>query len=221
MPSDPRELLDRQRSIAPPPQEPAEGEPRSTAHAPNSVWTLGVVRAVNGDVISWQRMRYKRGVPKGPPKVGEYEAYGPVEKGYPLEGMKGSDYSVLVFTAPVLTEAVEPIRAAWRNGFWIMERIAAGGGSIRPARLASAPAAGASTLNIYPVKRNGLNWDNDGPAITVPIWGYQRGEDFTTLFDSQSIIELINVAGEWHAKQYIWFYDHTPSPTAARGTCVP
>lgn len=123
---------DRQRRIAAPPSFASTPEPRSQNYAPNSTWVLGIVRNVVGDLITWQRLRYKRGQK---PTFGEYEAYGTNENGYPLEGKRGTDYAALKVTGPIPSAAV-PIRAMWRDGYWIIETIGGGGsGTVFPVLL--------------------------------------------------------------------------------------
>ena len=106
---------------------------------------------------------------------------------------------------------------------WIVEKPSdGGGGGIRPAYVSVPPATGATTLRVQPVRRNGVAWSADGGAITVPIWGYQRGEDFASVADGgTSIIPLINVAGEWYAIQYLWMFVNISTAPLVRGTCIP
>ena len=109
----------RQRGIAPIVPGTARGEEASQLYAPNSVWTVGAVRSVSGNVILWQRIRY---TPRQTPTVGAYEAYGPIETGYPQETKSGADFAALAVSGEITTAAT-PIRANRRGGFWIIERI--------------------------------------------------------------------------------------------------
>ena len=124
---------DRQRLIAPPVAFSSGGEARSQSYAPNSIWTLGVIRDVGkyvgtvwqsgtssdpGSVLRWQRGRYARGQQ---PTYGEYEAYGPVETGYPVETKKGADFFALKVSGSDIPGSAVFIRATWRGGFWIIE----------------------------------------------------------------------------------------------------
>ena len=130
---------DRQRRIAPPEAPSSSGEARSQVYAPNSIWTLGVIRDVGkyvgtdwtpgtssdpGSVLRWQRGRYARGQQ---PTYGEYEAYGPVETGYPVETKKGSDFVALKVPTSGIPGSAGFIRATWRGGFWIIETMGGGG----------------------------------------------------------------------------------------------
>jgi len=130
---------DRQRRIAPPEAPSPGGEARSQVYAPNSIWTLGVIRDVGkyagtvwtsgtpsdpGSVLRWQRGRYARGQQ---PTFGEYEAYGPVETGYPVETKKGSDFVALKVSGSDIPGSAGFIRATWRGGFWIIEPMSIGG----------------------------------------------------------------------------------------------
>ena len=181
---------DRQRRIAPPPTSSSSGEGRSQVYAPNSIWTLGVVRDVGhfvetlfvsdtgagdttiGDAIRWQRIRYKRGAPT----VGQYVAYGKVEDGYPLEGKKGADYTALKVTGEI-TATVTPIRATWRHKFWIIETMT-GGGTLFPVRLLKVGGSvGTSTgkctftyLIQDPVTGNALQAEAVNPSSGIHKW---------------------------------------------------
>ena len=109
----------RQRRISPPEAEDVHAAPPSQFYAPYSIWTLGVVRNVVGNLITWQRLRYKRGQV---PTIGQYTAYGPIENGYPLEGKRAADYTLLKLVGGPTTATI-PIRAAWRGRYWIIEFI--------------------------------------------------------------------------------------------------
>jgi len=138
---------DRQRLIAPPVAFSSGGEARSQSYAPNSIWTLGVIRDVGkyvgtvwtsgttsdpGSVLRWQRGRYARGQQ---PTFGEYEAYGPIETGYPVETKKGSDFVALKVPTSDIPGSAVFVRATWRGGFWIIETMAGGGGIVTQFRV--------------------------------------------------------------------------------------
>jgi hypothetical protein len=240
---------ERQRLIAPPEAIASGGEGPSQIYAPNSIWTLGVVRDVGkwlpatppavpvwqsgtptdpGEVLRWQRGRYARGQV---PTYGEYEAYGPVETGYPMETKKGADYTALKVAGSDIPESATFIRATWRGGFWIVEEMSGGGFkfALVPGTRINPPGpncvTGANTIDVQPVKRSsGTAYTLDGPQISVRLWGAQTGKDFFELITSgvqasSDFIPLVQIDGEWFAMQYLWWYEKTPNPAILKGDC--
>lgn len=108
---------DRQARIAPPKVEPSSASPAQDSYAPTFPRVLGVIVEIIAGVIKWQRIRYKRGTPT----VGEYERFGPIEDGYPLETAVASHYAVLVWGNEPVSTLTYPIYAVHRGGYWIIE----------------------------------------------------------------------------------------------------
>ena len=91
-----------------------------TTDAPSSgVRAIGVIRDISGDVIKWQRIRYK----DRPPVVGNYEAYGPIEDGYPIETATAGIYKQWEFGDGDVDITVLPIEAVQRGGSWIIYQL--------------------------------------------------------------------------------------------------
>lgn len=118
----------------------AVSQPAGTASpaVPPSSRYIGIVRDVITrpgqpptviDVIRWQRVRYRDKTPV----FGQYEAYGDVEDGYPLEFTKATDYTSLKVTGEP-TSSSTPIVAVKRRGVWIIERFG-GSGAVFPVSL--------------------------------------------------------------------------------------
>jgi hypothetical protein len=86
----------------------------------------------------------------------------------------------------------------------------------------TAAVTGASTITVQPVKRSGITWVSDGAEIVVPLWGFQKGDDFQTFLGGATVfdvIPLIQVGGEWYAMQYFWMYAKTPNAAIPKGDC--
>ncbi len=126
------ELKERAALIAPPEAVAIEVSPR-TRHYASEPRVLGVIRTVETDRLIWQRLRYSRRNASGElirPTVGQYEAYGPVEDGYPLECSALSEYEdIKTGNGAAITADTTPIRAVFRGGFWILEMFGGGGAS--------------------------------------------------------------------------------------------
>ncbi len=101
--------------------------------------TIGIIRSIDyaAGVIKWQRLRYSG----NPPKVGEYEAYGEVEDGYPLELSVLADYEIWVWGPGEPDVRAVPVRAEKVGGAWILSIIFKPDGSELPA---NEPMAGCS-----------------------------------------------------------------------------
>jgi len=101
--------------------------------------TIGIIRLIDpvAGVIKWQRIRYK----DNPPKAGEYEAFGDVEDGYPLELSVLGDYAIWVWGEAPPDQRAQPVRAERLGGSWILSIIFKPDGSELPA---DEPMAGCS-----------------------------------------------------------------------------
>lgn len=107
----------RARAIAPPEQIETGESSRSENFAPFGVRVIGVIHDIANGVIRWQRIRYKRGVPTR----GEYERYGRIEDGYPMETAIIEDYAVWKWGSGAVSTSTHPIMATFRGGYWIIE----------------------------------------------------------------------------------------------------
>ena len=92
---------------------------RGSDTPPSSPRAIGVLRSIVGDVLKWQRIRYK----DRPPVVDKYEAYGAIEDGYPLETATADIYDQWVFGDGAVDITVLPIEAVYRGGYWIIHQV--------------------------------------------------------------------------------------------------
>ncbi len=141
MTTDARDERDRQRRLRATQGRRLTQPARSEAQQNEPSWIRVVLRSVDVEAgeMYFHRIRYAT----SPPEVGQYEAFGSLERGYPLETAIYEDYEVWAWPEmipgedgevdnPVSTLTV-PLLATRTRGYWVLMVPLKGDGSLLPA----------------------------------------------------------------------------------------
>jgi len=262
--NDPQSLRRRAERILPVPDSGGGVQPSTAQYAPYAPRVIAVLDHIDGDILYWQRIRYANrripkvprpayagtpGDPNDPPRAevaGEYERFGPIKKGYPLETTDPADYEGVKWGSAAIDKTTTPVWATFRHGAWIIE-LMGGGSPIRFVRvLDTLPTNTPSALwlVIQPVKYDKVhgNWIDDVPPSPTPpvegpppppppeyaeVWPNYTGAHYLPMKSGQPgdvlpalILPVFAFGGSQYVMQKNRWFIGKPAPGVAQSDCV-